>query len=140
MSVTTSVLVPAEQIGALRESLLATHRELVDEITRLDARSSGEAAASSPPVQARARLDAVEEVLAQVGWTVEQASVPRQVTGQRTVLWGAAYDIVCVAAERLAEICTAYWLGATAPSEIYAGLAELGARFELLESLGPPSR
>jgi hypothetical protein len=137
MSATTTVLVPVEQIDAIRESLLATHRELAEEIARLESRVRAGAGSEPAPLRARARLDALEQVLGQVGWTGEQVFTAREVTGQKHVLWSAAYDIVCIAAERLAEICTAYWLGSVAPTEIHAGLADLEARFELLESLGP---
>jgi hypothetical protein len=139
MSLTT-VLVPVEQIGAIRESLLATHGELIEEIGRLELRVAAQQDSSAALLGARKRLEGLEQILGQVGWTIEQVSAPREVTGQLTVLWSAAYDIVCSAAERLAEICTAYWLGSVAPTEVHAGMADLGARFELLESLGPPRR
>jgi hypothetical protein len=140
MSVTTTVVVPVEQVGALRESLLTTHAEVAEEIARLERRHRGGEEGAAALRRARARLEALEQILSQLGWTADLVSGPREITGQRTVIWSAAYDIVCIAAERLAETCTAYWLGAIAPTEIQAGLADLGARFQLLESLGPPRR
>jgi hypothetical protein len=63
---------------------------------------------------------------------------PRELTGSRTVLWGAAYDALCVTAERLAEDCNEYWRGATDPDAIRAATTSLHARFELLVAIGPP--
>jgi hypothetical protein len=112
MSVTT-IKVPAAHIDAIRESLLSGRRH-------------------------SARADEIDRLLEQIHADAAPGSEPRELTASRAVLWSAVYDSVCAAAERLAEDCNEYWRGVVDPSAARARIAEIGERFALLESLGPP--
>ncbi len=82
--------------------------------------------------------DDARRLLAQLTARGSGSDGPRELTGARTVLWGAVYDSLCATAERLAEDCNEYWRGAVDPDEIRAAAASLSAHVELLIGLGPP--
>ncbi len=111
MSVTT-IQVPAGHLDAIRESLLDRCH------------------ASAPASE-------IESLLEQIKADAGPADL-RELTASRATLWSAIYDSVCTASERLAEDCNEYWRGTIDPSATRARIAEIGERFALLESLGPP--
>lgn len=135
MSVTT-ILIPVEQVDAIRESLLASHGQLVEELAQDGPRATGGVRAGA--AQVRARLALIERLLEQIGRTPSPEPTACRLTGSRKILWSAAYDAVGIAAERLADVCGSYWRGSIAPADVHARIADLSARFELLEALGPP--
>jgi hypothetical protein len=111
-----TIQVPAEHVEAIRQSLIA----------RLD--DAGPA-------------EEVRSLLGQIGDESPATARPRALTGSRVVLWSAVYDVLCVAAERLADDCNEYWDGAIDPDRARAGLASVAERLELLVALGsPPGR
>jgi hypothetical protein len=106
-----TIQVPAEQLEAIRSGLAGGPESRADEARRL---------------------------LAQLAARGSGGDGPRELTGSRTVLWGAVYDSLCTTAERLAEDCNEYWRGAVDPDAIRAATAGLSAHLELLVALGPP--
>jgi hypothetical protein len=109
---TITIQIPAGHVEALRQSLLGR---------RDDAE----------------RRDEIDSLLAQIGPAAPDGAPARELTGSRTVLWGAVYDSLCAAAEQLAEDCNEYWRGEIAPDAARAAIAGIGARLELLVALGP---
>lgn len=67
---------------------------------------------------------------------MSQATIPLP-TEHRDAIWSAVYDLLCSAAEQLADDCNEYWRGESDPNEIRLALGTVGARLELLLALGP---
>jgi hypothetical protein len=111
MSVTT-IQIPVGHLDAIRESLVGGCRDSVP-------------------------ADEIESLLEQIQ-SVTGSDAVRELTASRAALWSAIYDSVCSASERLAEDCNEYWRGVVDPLTTRARIVEIGERFELLESLGPP--
>ena len=107
----TTIQIPAEHVEAIRQGLTGR---------RGDARHAKEIEAC----WARSR--------------VAPRAAPHALTGSRAVLWGAVYDALCAAAERLAEDCNEYWRGAVDPGAARAAVTGVAARLELLVGLGAP--
>jgi hypothetical protein len=129
----TTIQIPIDQVDAIRESLLGARREIEqDPMPPTESRSATMARGTS------GRLEEIDRLLEQISLSEERGSEVRQLTGPRPALWDAVYDAVCAASERLAEECNEYWRGAVDPSEARALIADVGVRFELLVSLGPP--
>lgn len=115
MSVAT-VLIPDQQRDAIRASLDAFRQQASD--TAEAARRRGE----------------VDALLAQIDAApVDSASL--HLTGSRAVLWEAAYDILCIAAERFARDCNEIWRGEIDVDEARSQLARVEERLGLLGSL-----
>ncbi|MEX1143092.1 MAG: hypothetical protein WD993_10380 [Thermoleophilaceae bacterium] len=133
MSVTT-IKVPAAHVEAIRESLAAARHDLAGAMT--GARDSSTASGSA----ARVRLAELDDLVAQIDAGAHAAGASRDLTGPRSELWAAAYDAACRAAERVLDDCNEYWRGAIAAADVRARIADLGARFELVDVLGPPPR
>lgn len=135
MSVTT-MKIPTTQVGAIRDSLATARRELDSRLARV-----GGAARDAPPATDGAelsrRLEEVDGLLAQIDATAAGQSDWQEVTGSRRALWDAAYDALCAAAERLADDCNEYWRGELLAFELRTLIGEVGARFDLLDGLGP---
>ncbi|HYI81537.1 MAG TPA: hypothetical protein VEW67_11810 [Thermoleophilaceae bacterium] len=85
-----------------------------------------------------ARSAEIESLLGQIGDHTTDEGQPRVLVGSRTVLWGAVYDSLCVAAEQLADDFNEYWRGAIDPESARARIATVTARLELLVALGSP--
>lgn len=134
-----TIVVPADQVGPVRESLLARYGEVVEEIER-NGDSGREAFNGEAAENPRDRLKGLEAILEQIRWSASAEVDSCSLTGPRPVLWSAVYDTVCVAAERLADLCEAYWKGSIDRTEIRVGISDVAARFDLLESLGPVER
>jgi hypothetical protein len=115
MSVAT-VLIPDQERDAIRASLGALRQQAPD---------------TTDGVQRRNEVDAL---LAQLD-AAPAASEPLHLTGSRTVLWDAAYDILCTAAERFATDCNEIWRGGIDIDEARIQLGRLGQRLGLLGSL-----
>lgn len=137
MSVMT-IQISTEHVEAIRESVLTARRALEDQL------SPPEDQQAAVPAQAE---DGARDRLSELDGLLEQldSSDPsdsgldvRELTGTRTALWAVVYDAACAASEQLAEELNEYWRGTVGAAEAHARIADLGARFELLESLGPP--
>lgn len=109
----TTIQVPVEHVEAIRQGLIG-RRELVE------------------------GREEVDRLLDQIAHGVPDASERCALTGSRAVLWGAVYDSLCAAAEKLADDCNEYWRGIVAPEAARAGVAAVSARLELLVDLGAP--
>lgn len=138
MSVMT-IEVSTEHLEAIRESLLTARRALEEQLSSPVDRPPampGRAAGGSP----LDRLGELDSLLEQLdsGDGPDRGLDMRQLTGTRAALWTVVYDAVCAASERLAEELNEYWRGMVGAGEARALIADLGDRFELLESLGPP--
>lgn len=117
---TATIHIPRDHVGAVRDSLLARRQELAGDVDANTARFLPE-------------IDAVLDQL-----DTDTLDVDRPVTGSRSILWNAAYDALCVAAERLASDCNEVWRGSVDPAELHVQLAAIGERLTLLGSFGPP--
>lgn len=141
MSVMT-IQISTEHVGAIRESLLTARRALEEQLSSARDQSP---TAREPAVSgegSRDRLNDLDSLLEQIDSADPSASglEVRELTGTRVALWTAVYDAACVASERLAEDLNDYWRGELEATGLRAQIADLGVRFELLESLGPPPR
>ena len=114
----TTIQIPADHVEAIRTSLRDRRGDAGDEARE------------------------VERLLAQFASAMPaDAARDREVTGSRSVLWTAVYDVLCAAAEQLAEDCNDYCRGAVAPDSARAAVARVGTSLELLIALGaPPGR
>jgi hypothetical protein len=139
MSVTT-IQVSTEHVEAIRESLLTARRTLEEQLSSPsdDSRVAPELVASGD--HGRDRLSELDSLLEQIDSREHPDSGldARELTGTRTALWTVVYDAACAASEQLAEELNEYWRGEVDATEVRSQIADLGARFELLESLGPP--
>ncbi len=138
MSMTT-IQIPADHVAAVRESLLATRRELEPD-PMLSSQGSGKPSQITVAREASGRVEEIDRLLEQLELGEGRAGEDRQLTGSRAALWDAVYDSVCSACERLAEECNEYWRGGVDPSETRSLIADVDVRFGMLESLGPPPR
>jgi hypothetical protein len=121
---TATIHIPPEHLGAVRDSLRARRREL---------EADGSLSRGSDHLR---EIDAVIEQI-----DMEASGAPRPVTGPHTVLWNAAYDALCLGAERFAANCNELWRDSANTSGLRNELDELGARIDLLDGLGiPPDR
>lgn len=120
MSVAT-VLIPDQQRDAIRASLEALRQQNADRAD--DARRRGE----------------VDVLLDQLD-AAPVGATSLHLTGSRTVLWDAAYDILCMAAERFARDCNEIWRGEIDIDEARGQLARVEERLGLLGSLGSSAR
>jgi hypothetical protein len=118
MSVVT-IRIPADQLHALRESLTNRKVELERE----------------PPSEQVVDLAGLIEQMAPER-DVGSPSV-HEVSGSHALLWGAAYDVLCAAAECFAEDCAEYWREGVDPIRARTDVASLAARLEVLIALGP---
>lgn len=116
---TATIHIPHEHLGAVRESLQARRHEI-----------------ASDGGLVGAHLREIDAVLEQIDAGSRDAAQP--VTGPHAVLWDAAYDALCLAAERFTADCNDLWRGGTDPAGLRAELEALRARIDLLEGLGPP--
>jgi hypothetical protein len=139
MSVMT-IQISTEHVEAIRESLLMARSALEEQLSSMDASSRAESQRGVPGQSPPDRLDEVHSLLEQLDSS--DGSGPgldvRELTGTRTALWAAVYDAACAASERLAEQLNEYWRGTVDADDARSRIAELGARFELLASLGAP--
>jgi hypothetical protein len=111
----TTIEIPAEQVEAIRQSLL-------------DSRDRGDSAAAA-------------DLLAQLAAAEPAAAGAQRLSGPRTEIWTAIYDALCVAAEQLVEDCNEYWHGHVAPAAARRRVRDVAERLELLIDLGaPPGR
>ena len=116
MSMAT-VQIPEQQRAAVRASLDAIRQQ---------------AANATEGAQRREEIDALLEQL-----DAAPDGAPLRVTGPRAILWDAAYDTLCAAAERFASDCNELWRGATDVEEVRRQLDRLEQRLGLLGSLEP---
>jgi hypothetical protein len=138
MSVMT-IQISNAHVEAIRESLLTARRALEEQLSSPDDRPHAVSEPASGE-RVRDRLDELDSLLEQIdsGERPDSSLEARQLTGARMALWTAVYDAACSASERLAEELNDYWRGTVDAAEARASIADLGGRFELLESLGPP--
>jgi hypothetical protein len=138
MSVMTIQIAP-EHVEAIRESLLTTRRALEEQLASVDDHPSAVPGQRSPAGGSDDRIGELDSLLEQIGSSdgPDPGLDVRELTGTRAALWTVVYDAACAASERLAEDLNEYWRGASDPVEMRTRIADLGARFELLESLGP---
>lgn len=139
MSVMT-IQISTEHVEAIRESLLTARRALDERLSSLndplpaarEQRSAGESSSD--------RIGELDSLLEQIDSSDGSGSGldMRELTGTRVALWTVVYDAACAASEQLAEHLNEYWRGTVDAGEMHARIGDLGARFELLESLGPP--
>lgn len=108
----TTLQIPAERIEAIRQSLVRQRDE---------AERKGE----------------IDRLLGQIE-SQAPGRRPSVLTGSHAVLWSAAYDALCVAADQLADDCNEYWRGEIAPADARSGVLAVGAWIELLTGLGFP--
>jgi hypothetical protein len=139
MSVMT-IQVSREHIEAIRESLQTAHRALEEQLSSRDRHPRTVPGRAGPGDPMRDRLGELDSLLEQLdaGGPSDPGLDVRELTGTRAALWTVVYDVACVASERLAEELNEYWRGTVSAADTRARIADLGARFELLESLGPP--
>jgi hypothetical protein len=139
MSVMT-IQVSTEHVEAIRESLLTARRALEEQLSSLDDHPSAGPERPASGESSRDRLGEFDSLLKQIDSSdrPDPGLDMRELTGTRAALWAVVYDAACAASERLAEELNEYWRGTAEPGETRAQIADLGARFELLESLGPP--
>jgi len=131
MSVTT-IQIPIEQVNAIRESLATARSELIGQPP-----SEGQSPGSAT-LDLSGRLEEINQLFEQMEGSSPSGSDLYPLTGSRSILWEAVYDVLCGAAERFAEDCNEYWRGATDPYEVRRQIAGVSANFELLDLLGPP--
>jgi hypothetical protein len=114
-----TIHIPIEHIGALRESLEANRQDL-----------------SHQPIGPNRpqRLTEIDALLQQLD--VSGGGNERSVSGARDLLWRAAYDALCSAAEGIAADCNDLWRGRITLVDIRIALTRLEGRIDLLESLG----
>ena len=115
-----TVHIPIEHIDALRESLEASRQDI-----------SHQPVGPTHP-QRLHEIDALLQQLDTAG-----GGNGRSVSGARDVLWRAAYDALCSAAEGIAADCNDLWRGRMTLADIRIALVRLEGRVDLLESLGP---
>lgn len=132
----TTIEVPRDQLEAIHDTLEAARCDLTDELdrTEIDAASAdpeGAAAAAR-----RERLAEIERLLDQI--QASEGSGARRLTASRATLWDAVYDSLCAAAERLEQDCNEYWRGELEARGLRARLEDVGARLDLLVSVGSP--
>lgn len=139
MSVMT-IQVSADHVEAIRESLLTARRALDEQLSSPEDQSPATREQADSGKSTSDRLDELDSLLEQIdsGDGPDPGLDVRELTGTRTALWTVLYDAACVASERLAEELNEYWRGTVDATETRARIADLAARFELLESLGPP--
>ncbi|HEX2071817.1 MAG TPA: hypothetical protein VHF90_09250 [Thermoleophilaceae bacterium] len=109
----TTIQVPADHVDPIRQILIARRR---------DAERPGE----------------IDGLLDQLAPRTSDAGPPCELSGDRTLLWSAVYDALCVAAEQLADDCNEYWRGDVTAGAIQAAIARVSSRLELLTGLGAP--
>jgi hypothetical protein len=119
---TATIHIPKEHLGAVRESLRARRQEI-----------EGDSHAGGMPEN----LEEIDAVLEQIDGEADGA--PRPVTGPHPVLWSAAYDALCLTAERFAADCNELWADGLDTDVLRAGLTALGEQVGLLEMLDAPS-
>lgn len=139
MSVMT-IQISTEHVEAIRESLLTARRALEEQLSSLDDRPSTVTEHPATGESSRDRLGELDSLLEQIDANdrLDPGLDMRELTGTRAALWTVVYDAACAASERLAEGLNEYWRGTVDANETRARIVDLGARFELLESLGPP--
>lgn len=137
MSVMT-IQVSTEHLEALRESLLTARRALEEHLSSPADHPSAAPGPAAADGSSRDRLGELDSLLEQIDASERPGLDVRELTGTRAALWEVVYDAACAASERLAEELNEYWRGTVSAGEVRAWIADLGARFELLESLGPP--
>jgi hypothetical protein len=139
MSVMT-IQISNEHVEAIRESLLTARRALEEQLSSPDDRTSTVAEQAVLDASARDRLGELDSLLSQIDASdrPDPRLDMRELTGTRAALWTVIYDAACAASERLAEELNEYWRGTVEADDTRVRIAELAARFELLESLGPP--
>jgi hypothetical protein len=139
MSVMT-IQVSTEHVEALRESLLTARRALEEQLSPLDDRPPTVMEHSAGGEGSHDRLGELNSLLEQID-AVDRPDPEldmRELTGTRAALWTVVYDAACAASERIADELNDYWRGTVDANETRARIADLSARVELLESLGPP--
>lgn len=82
------------------------------------------------------RAEEVQSLLSQIDDGSAGIASSRELSGSRVVLWSAVYDMLCAAAEQLADDCNEYWRGAIDPDLVRARIASVSTRLELLVALG----
>jgi hypothetical protein len=117
------IQVPADHVGAIRECLI-DRRQSLEEGDR---------------TEGAVELAAIEDLLGQIAPGAGEAERSRELTGPRHILWSAAYDALCRAAEGLVDDCEALWESAGEMAAARARLLAIGARLELLDGLERPS-
>lgn len=139
MSVMT-IQVSTEHVEAIRESLLTARRALAEQQPSMDDRPRAVRDRPVPGDGPPDRLDELDSLLEQIDASagLDPELEVRELTGTRAALWTAVYDAACAASERLAEDLNEYWRGTIDADATRAQIADLGTRFELLASLGPP--
>ena len=139
MSVMT-IQVSTEHVEAIRESLLTTRRALEEQLSSVRDGPSTATAHSATGESSHDRLGELDSLLEQIDATdrPDPELDMHELTGTRAALWTVVYDAACAASERLAEELNDYWRGTVDADETLARIADLGARVELLQSLGPP--
>jgi|GEM_PF-3844899 len=117
---TATINIPHEHRGAVRDSLEARRHE-IERDGDLGRRPE--------------HLEEIDAVLEQIDLSATDAA--QAVTGSYRVLWTAAYDALCLAAECFAADCNELWRGGLEARGLRSELDALGERIELLETLGP---
>ncbi|HYI99184.1 MAG TPA: hypothetical protein VEX36_05830 [Thermoleophilaceae bacterium] len=118
---------------------MTARRALEDQLSLGD-RSSPVAEQTVVDASSRDRLGELDSLLRQIDASdgPDSGLGVRELTGTRTALWTVVYDAACAASEQLADELNEYWRGAVTAEDTRTRIADLAARFELLESLGPP--
>lgn len=139
MSVMT-IQVSTEHVEAIRESLLTARRALEEQMSSVVDQPSAVPERLAAGESSRDRLGELDSLLKQIDSSdrPDPGLDVRELTGNRGALWTAVYDAACAASERLAEELNDYWRGTVDAGEARTRIVDLQARFELLESLGPP--
>jgi hypothetical protein len=126
MSVVT-IQIPTDQIAALRESLANRRLELERQSPRRD-----DGGMNGTPERSSDLSELIEQMRPD---RVRQRGAMCEVKGPRAVLWRAAYDVLCAAAERFAEDCGEYWRGDIDPAHVRAEAIGLVSRLDVLIEL-----
>jgi hypothetical protein len=139
MSVMT-IKISTEHVDAIRDSLLTARRALEEQLPSLDGAPPAVREQASAGESSGDRLGELDSLLEQIDSCEgsDDGLDVRELTGSRAALWTVVYDAACAASERLAEQFNEYWRGTVDAGGMRAQIADLGARVQLLESLGPP--
>lgn len=113
-----TVHIPIEHLEAVRASLEANRQDV----------SHGPDPGSEP-----GRLGEIDALLEQLSDGAGEAG--RAVSGAYDVLWQAAYDTLCSAAEGFAADCNDLWTDRLTTADLRVALARLEGRLDLLDAL-----